>query len=120
MLTVATRLPPSTAGVTNALMVKQNTSKDPAPIPGSDNGSVTRRATRPGGAPRLSAASSSNGSMRSITPTRLRIMRGNPICTSPTVTENRLPLSGRGCAITPSAVSQVLTRPLSPSNTSQA
>ena len=75
--------PPSSSGVGNAESVQAKTTSEPDTMPGIDSGSVTRRKTRAGVAPRLAAARSSAGSTWLIAAARSRIIVGIEKCTRP-------------------------------------
>ena len=70
----------------NALSVQAKTMTEPDTTPGIESGSVTRRNTRAGLAPRLAAARSYTGSTWLIAAASRRIMVGIEKWTSPTST----------------------------------
>ncbi len=81
------------------------------------SGRITRRKVCPGEAPRLRAASSSEGWMLRMIPISDSTMKGRVICTSPTITPKMLYISGSGASIACQRRSVPLMRPLSPSST---
>jgi hypothetical protein len=85
------------AGVTKAATVRAKTSIEPAATPGSLSGKVTRTKVWTRLAPRPRAASSSDGSIASITPTSERTATGKAKRTRPMV----IPVWGTGAPAFP-------------------
>src|SRR6266404_5656867 len=93
---ILTRPPPRSSGVAKALRVQAKTITEPDTTPGIESGSVTRRNTRAGLAPRLAAARSYTGSTWLIAAASRRIIVGIEKCTSPTRTPRVVKSMGIG------------------------
>src|SRR5215470_10190872 len=115
MGSTCTLKPPTRIGTTNELIVSENTSSEPARMPGSESGSVTSKKARRGEAPSVWEASMSCGSMRLSTPVSDSTMNGRNTWTSATVTPNLLYMSGRGFASQPARTRLSLMSPRSAS-----
>ncbi len=105
--------PPTRIGTTNELIARENTSREPARMPGRESGRVTSKNARRGEAPRVWDASSSCGSIRFRTPVSDSTMKGRNTCTSATVTPNLLYMSGSGLVSQPARTRLSLMRPRS-------
>src|SRR5258705_39155 len=73
---ILTRPPPRSSGVAKALRVQAKTITEPDTTPGIESGSVTRRNTRAGLAPRLAAARSYTGTKWLIAAASRRVIVG--------------------------------------------
>lgn len=103
----------------NEAIASRKTRVDPARMPGRLSGNVMRKKAATGPAPSERAASSTVRSTFSIAPTRGRIMNGRKMWTRAMVTPRSVPSMTSGSRIRPQPSRVSLTRPWSPSTTSQ-